>query len=387
MKIHATLLVIGDPADVLGEIGAGLDERDEIRLIAAADAFEGAAALHRSSPDLVVGSCVETAGGFLDFCKGVKDAPGPGGIRLVGVIDPADRDAKGAAIREGVREFMIRPVAREELFGRLGAILEEKRRELRAQTIRIEIDSLRRTDRKRLEGLVAALVSLIDMRLPGAARRGGRAADISGRLAVRFEVPLPMRRGLEVAARLREIGRLSAPETCTGWRYVLASKAFLKDLDGFDEAAEIVGGMLENWDGSGFPGHRISGQIPLRSRILRATADLVDTIDQDAEPGWGKILEGMTDRSGTLYDPMVIAHLKTLLEEAPDLGVPDQEIRIQICGLAEGMVLAEDLVTDSGVKLLSRGTTVTGPALKAILNRHGSDPVLRGAVIRRKAAA
>jgi response regulator RpfG family c-di-GMP phosphodiesterase len=387
MKLRATLLLIGEPAEVLGDLSGGLDERDGIHLIVVSDPSEGLSVLHRSSPDLVVGGIADDPEGFLDFCRNARDVAESREFRFAMVIEPGDSHSKAAAIRLGVQEFMTRPVEPDELIGKLRKILEMKRLKFLAGEMRTELESLRRTDRQRANGLVMALGSLIDMRIPGAARRGSRAAEICGRLAMRFGIPEHYRHGLDVAARLREIGRLSAPETCSGWQYVLASKAILRDMDGFDEAAELVGDILENWDGSGFPGHLISGQIPLRSRILRAVIDLVDWIDREPEAGWEKVIQGMSGRCGTLYDPMVIVHLKALIEDAPDLGVPDHDIRVQISGLVEGMILAEDLVTDSGVKLLSRGTVVTEPALQAILNRHASDPVLRGVIIRRKAAA
>jgi hypothetical protein len=55
--------------------------------------------------------------------------------------------------------------------------------------------------------------------------------------------------------------------------------------------------------------------------------------------------------------------------------------------LTVGMVLAEDLYTDSGIKLLARGTTLSTAALDVILRRHGQDPMYRGVAIQRRPAA
>jgi hypothetical protein len=43
------------------------------------------------------------------------------------------------------------------------------------------------------------------------------------------------------------------------------------------------------------------------------------------------------------------------------------------------MVLAEDLFTSSGVKLLRKGAGVSKPMLEAIQRRHQVDPILEGA--------
>ena len=68
----------------------------------------------------------------------------------------------------------------------------------------------------------------------------------------------------------------------------------------------------ENWDGTGQPGHLMSGQIPMRSRILRATHDylIARWAPQPAAPS--VILERMAEHSGTWYDPLVIVHLRTV---------------------------------------------------------------------------
>jgi hypothetical protein len=47
------------------------------------------------------------------------------------------------------------------------------------------------------------------------------------------------------------------------------------------------------------------------------------------------------------------------------------------------MVLAEDLCTSSGIKLLAKGSTITDATLGVILRRHSSDPILYGAWITR----
>jgi hypothetical protein len=50
------------------------------------------------------------------------------------------------------------------------------------------------------------------------------------------------------------------------------------------------------------------------------------------------------------------------------------------------MVLAEDLYTDAGLKLLSRGTELTPATLEIIQRRHRAEPILNGAAVRRPAA-
>ena len=48
------------------------------------------------------------------------------------------------------------------------------------------------------------------------------------------------------------------------------------------------------------------------------------------------------------------------------------------------MVLADDLFTSSGVKLLAKGARLTAGVLDTILRRHRSDPIVHGAWIERR---
>jgi hypothetical protein len=62
-------------------------------------------------------------------------------------------------------------------------------------------------------------------------------------------------------------------------------------------------------------------------------------------------------------------------------------VLVPIVDLEPGMVLAEDLYTDSGLKLLARGTQLTPSSLEIIRRRHRAEPILHGAAIRRASAA
>ncbi|MES1258952.1 MAG: hypothetical protein ABUL71_00050, partial [Gemmatimonadota bacterium] len=50
--------------------------------------------------------------------------------------------------------------------------------------------------------------------------------------------------------------------------------------------------------------------------------------------------------------------------------------------LREGMILAGDMYTASGVKLLARDTVLSGALLELVQRRHLIDPIVRGVQIR-----
>jgi hypothetical protein len=148
-----------------------------------------------------------------------------------------------------------------------------------------------------------------------------------------------------------------------------------------------VGTLYENWDGTGQPDHLLQGQIPLRSRILRVLVDFIAIEEGPGAPGPEAVFEMLDEHAGTLYDPMVLVHLRAILQASD----PDAErigsAALAIPELEPGMVLAEDLCTDAGLKLLARRTVLTPATLDLIRRRHQLEPIERGARVRRRPGA
>lgn len=161
----------------------------------------------------------------------------------------------------------------------------------------------------------------------------------------------------------------------------------LASLPGYQTAAELLEAVHENWDGTGHPDHRQQGQIPLRSRLLRVVLDFLAEMESAGHPPATRVLEHLQDHVGTLYDPMTIVHLKALLEGGSDDDLRGRVVRLPVDRLHVGMVLSEDLVTDSGLKLLSRGTRITLETLDVIQRRHTLEPIVNGAAVRRDSTA
>ena len=171
------------------------------------------------------------------------------------------------------------------------------------------------------------------------------------------------------------------------WQYARFTKSVLEQLDGLAGAADLVGSIYENWDGTGVPHHLSRGQIPLRCRILRVLIDLTGAFDAHENLSPEEVLDLLGERCGTLYDPVVFGHARQFVlnqQEAAE-GYRDC-VSMPVTDLRPGMVLAEDLYTDSGIKLLARDTPLTPGALEAILRRHRFDPIVGGVSVHRPAA-
>ena len=149
----------------------------------------------------------------------------------------------------------------------------------------------------------------------------------------------------------------------------------------------MVGALYENWDGTGHPDHLMRGQVPLRSRILRVLIDLCTGLEAPEHPSLEAVLEDLQAHVGTRYDPMVLVHVRAVLRGAGDESVQGRLLLVPVPELQVGMILAEDLVTDSGLKLLARETRLTQTTLDLIQRRHQMEPILGGATVKRQNAA
>jgi response regulator RpfG family c-di-GMP phosphodiesterase len=305
---------------------------------------------------------------------------------LVLISPPGDGALRETALEAGFDDFLDRPVRATEVRARLRSAVR-----LRDAGAGLGPDDtgLRRiaaAQRRTRDEVLAVLEGLLDLCHPGASARGRRLAGLAHRLAMRFGVPVERLDALDAAARLFELGHLVGPGPEPGgpWRQTMAAAAVLRHADGMAETAALLEEIHENWDGTG-PRRLQQGQIPLRCRILRVAIDLMAALDAPHPPDDSQLLARFAEHVGTLYDPLVIVHLRALLEELPQEDRRSNRRVLPVADLEPGMVLAEDLCTDEGVKLLARGTRISPSSLEAILRRHRIEPILRGASVRRAA--
>jgi putative two-component system response regulator len=303
-----------------------------------------------------------------------------------------------AELNHGVQEFLTLPIVPAEFTARLRTVADQHRLYETLVAERARVDHLHSAFHTGFDQIIRLLMRLVDLHFPGAESRGASVAALALRVAARFKIPDRFLHDLELAARLHEVGRMALAESWDDDEEAdrdrpalnpgaasLASRALLQEVDGLKGVAEVLSAVYENWDGTGVPERSMQGQIPLRSRILRVSIDYLRSLE--GRPGAVEaILERMDTHAGTHYDPLVLAHLRASLSEDGGPLLTAGNLHVAIERLRVDMVLAEDLFTDTGIKLLTRGTPLSPAALDTIRRRHRTEPILRGAVVERPAA-
>ena len=152
-----------------------------------------------------------------------------------------------------------------------------------------------------------------------------KSLQLAERLGVRDESQL---QALKAAGLLHDVGKIGIPEHILNKPGKLTASEFeimqrhpaigadILSVIGFPyPLIPIVRHHHENWDGTGYP-DRIAGEaIPIGARILQVV-DCFDALTSDRPyrraMSDAEALKIVTDRSGTMYDPQVVAALLEL---------------------------------------------------------------------------
>ena len=202
---------------------------------------------------------------------------------------------------------------------------------------------------------------------------------------------------LEVAAMLCNLGLITIPASLiVKWnskasltaveaeivqRYPASGSTLIAKIPRLEKVADIVHYQNKNFDGSGFPNDAVKGeQIPYGARVLKVLIDLAEIERRGI--GSKEALAAMYS-SQVRYDPQILQVALRFFGYAPGDG---NAIRRPVATpvlakeLRTGYVLASNVETADGTKLMASGFTITETLLERINNfcaLHGvREPIL-----------
>jgi response regulator RpfG family c-di-GMP phosphodiesterase len=397
--VSARLVMLVDvPPPLADAVASAFDEHEAARLLPVNGGGNAITLAHGDPPELVVlGPSMD----WNDVIRVVEELRGHAVLShtvSLALVPASAVDFLAAGFAAGLGDAVPAPHPPALVRERVRALLDARRARLLLARQDAELKRLRESQQGITDHLATVLTELMEAHEPGSSGRSQRMADLAMRVAARFEVPETLQRDLWLAARMCDLGHLAAANaSCLlpgapaheAWSHAPLTAALLARFPGFEGASELVHSIGENWDGTGHPDRFMQGQIPLRSRILRVLHDFFAAIEAGRSRGLDadSVLERMAERAGTLYDPMVLIELRAELEGLTGDRLRGDRRLVPVPELEPGMVLAEDLHADSGVKLLARGTTLSAAALEFLQRRHRAEPILHPAVVKQANAA
>lgn len=351
------ILIVDDDRDLLLALSEGL--LGAFRVEISSDPREALERL-RSMPELAVVIADMRMPGMsgLELLRQARSiAPSASRVMLTSADDA---QTAIAAINEGnVCRFLTKPCGLQVLEATIREALE----------LRQTLHHLLEAQFRMLTGLVEVLSKVIQMVKPESHALAQRLRQRMRELAL--EMLHPDFWELEVAAMLAPLGAIGAeqcllkgnPSVAFSGDFPQAAAALLHQIPRMEKIARSVAYLGKNFDGSGQPQDAIAkAQIPLGARMLRVVRDLEAHIGTGQTAG--DALRLMQQQEG-LYDPSVLAAALACFGEDSLPHLP-HVTPVAWASLREGDTLADDIPSQTGSLLLTKGCRVT-PNLKRIL--------------------
>jgi response regulator RpfG family c-di-GMP phosphodiesterase len=315
---------------------------------------DGLARLSHDDPFAVVVSDMRMPGmDGIEFLRKMKEVA-PDTVRMM-LTGNADQQTAIDAVNTGnIFRFLTKPCSPEDLGQAISAGIEQYR------LVMAERELLEKT----LKGCVKTLTDILSLINPIAFSRASRLRRLAREIAIKLHVESVWQ--IEMAAMLSQVGCITVPETTLAKAYQggtitgdelqmvrahpQVGRDLLAHIPRLEEVAEMIVYQEKLFNGAGPPRDGKRGdEIPLGGRILKVAIDF-DGLTQRKCTHY-EAYERIRQKSGDWYDASVVEALsKTFSTE-----ISEQVRSVRVTDLVENMILAEDLLSVSGVLLVAKG--------------------------------
>jgi adenylate cyclase len=177
--------------------------------------------------------------------------------------------------------------------------------------------------------------------------------------------------GLPKSVTAKPLSSLSDQERSAFEKHPAYAQAVLFSVPHLRKASEIVASQHEDFNGHGFPEKRTAEGIPLGARILAVARDyyelMAGVIDKTRLTP-AEAVARIVAESDDAYDGEVVKAFQAVVRTVDELDPSLDETSVRTVSLLPAMRLARDLITDEGVVLLAKGTTLTEGTIASLIN-------------------
>lgn len=259
----------------------------------------------------------------------------------------------------------------------LNANLEQKVKD-RTEELRKAHDSLK----KSYSATIKVFSNLIDTREGMGKGHSRRVADTACKLAANLGMSDEQIQQVLFAALLHDIGKLTLPDSLLNQPYMalaptsrnkinehpIVGESILMALEPLREAAKIIRSHHEHYNGGGYPDGLSAKEIPLGARIIAVISDYDDLQLGSLyaqRHNMQQALDFLNKNRKKRYDPAVVDALVQLVTGGEQEGPKIQKLRSHE-ELKVGMILAKDLVTQTGFMMLPKDSVIEENLVKQI---------------------
>lgn len=391
MSVTPNLLVIDDDRAVVANIKAILLKSfPESFFSVAYNSSEAWSILQKENIDIVICDYDLPDENGLQLCQKLRSKPNLLSIYFIMITALSDQQIKIKALESCVDDFIQKPIEVDEFIARLRSAVRILSLQTKLKNDKKLLQDLAQALKEHIEDSKKLAFKILVLRVPSLEDLLKKVSQGSVWVAKMMgEFDLEEIEDIEFASKIAYLGKLCLPDSLIHMPVLtdgtptnqlmcqvpIKTKELLSEISGFSSVGRILYHVYENFDGSGIPDKLQSWQIPIESRIIRIVLDY-EEMRFFKKASVENALEYIKSHSRKFYDPKIVVYFEQYLLEFKEFRTGFDHKAIGLQDLAEGMVLANDLVTKSGLKLLPAGTTLNSKLIDLILSHNTTDPIL-----------
>lgn len=308
------------------------------------------------------------------------------------ITSSIDPEINIKTIQQGADDFLTKPFSVDQLIVKMRAALRVVNMFNTEKEYLAKIQSLEDEINKDADTMLDNIKQFQAIRMPESTKRLPRIVEASEWIAKQLCETEKEIESVRKAAEICFCGKLFLPEKLvenpvmikglTPYKIMYDIPAFsremLRKIKNTEQIEQILYYLFENMDGSGFPEKKKSWEIPIGSRIIRVAIEFEELMPKNMENP-AKTLEGMLVEAKRLYDHRVLAFYDQFLgskELSYQIGVKGREYTVKPHELDETMMTARNIITQSGLILITPGIGLNEERIERIRMINKSDPII-----------
>lgn len=246
---------------------------------------------------------------------------------------------------------------------------------------------------------ILAFSSLLEMRDHSMRSHSRNIAEVMRRVAADLQMDKKEVDTLVAASFLHDIGKIGIPDLMLHTeesklnqherqeynKHAVRGQTAVGGIDELQEAGKLIRHHHERYDGLGFPDRLKKNEIPLGARLI-AIADFVDKElrRQCVDSPLDKVCQLVEQEAGTAFDPRLVPKVLKVARKFYHQNQPcakASELEVNPQDLAINMVVSRDVLSGTGVLLLSKGTVLSSKNIEILKRYYRVDPAKHGIFI------
>ncbi len=386
------ILIVDDDPVSLKILYIMLTKDQLYEIYQAKDSDEGIIIAHDIRPDIIISDYYMPGKDGFEFCRYIKNDKDLSKTIFILLTSETDIIKKVTSLEEGADDYIEKTVSARVLIGKVKAFLRIKGLQNELIEEKEKLKTANELLNKNFRELIAILLKILEVQIPGASDRSFAAKEIAKYITANMFIEEEEAKIIIYGAILHELGKtglpdnvirkkfqdLTAQEREIFYQYPLIGSIIISNISGFKDAAYDVYHQYENYNGSGLPEGLIGEEINIGARILRSINYLEELYISGLSTE--SAIEQIRLSMNKILDSVIATHLVDyLIKNDSDLSHNKEKIHIE--DLKTGMIVAEDIYSSNGTKILTKDSCIENWMIKIIAERDIFDPIIGGVYV------